>query len=134
METSVSQPVASACAARYSSLRTLLPPYCEPRVAVLALRPDLDLAAEVLAQSVEAVDRRRPEQQRHAIEGLDAHRPILCRASRQLSRTRGTTSRPRSSIERRMPSCGIPPIVNWQQEAVVAEELVLEEDLVDHFL
>jgi len=33
----------------------------ETRVAVLPLRPDLDAAAEVLAQPLEAVDRRGPE-------------------------------------------------------------------------
>ena len=36
----------------------------EPGVAVLALGPDLDRAAEVLGQPLEPVDRRRPEQQR----------------------------------------------------------------------
>jgi hypothetical protein len=43
-------------------------------VAVLALRPDVDLAAEVLAQALETVDRRRPEEERDAIEPLSAHR------------------------------------------------------------
>jgi hypothetical protein len=38
----------------------------KPRVAVLPLRPDLDAAPEVLAQPLEPVDRRGPEEQRNA--------------------------------------------------------------------
>jgi hypothetical protein len=45
----------------------------EPRVAVLALRPDLDPAAEVLLEPLEPVQGRRPEEERHALEGLEAH-------------------------------------------------------------
>ena len=37
-------------------------------------------------------------------------------------------------MERRTPSCGIPPIAELDEEAVVAEELVLEEDLLDDLL
>ena len=73
IETSVSQPWASASAARYSSLRTLLPPYARPGVAVLALGPDLDLAAEVLGEALEAVDRGGAERERNAWKIGEAH-------------------------------------------------------------
>ena len=42
----------------------------EAGVAVLALRPDLDLAAKMLAQSSEPMHRRRAEPQRHAGEAV----------------------------------------------------------------
>jgi hypothetical protein len=45
----------------------------KPRVAVLALRPELDLAPEMLAQTLELMDRRRSEEERDAVEPLDAH-------------------------------------------------------------
>ena len=45
----------------------------EPGVAVLALRPELDLAAEVRLEPLEAVHGRRAEEQRHAVEVGDAH-------------------------------------------------------------
>ena len=46
--------------ARYSSLH-LVPPVREPGVAVLPLRPQLDSAAEVLAQALEVVDGDGPK-------------------------------------------------------------------------
>ena len=81
IDTSVSQPWASASAARYSSLRTLLPPKAMPRVAVLALGPDLDPAAEGGAEPGQRMDRRRAEQQRNASEVVEAHRPIVSTTS-----------------------------------------------------
>ena len=42
----------------------------QARVAVLALGPDLDRAAEVLAQPLQPVDRRRAEEERHAREAV----------------------------------------------------------------
>ena len=45
----------------------------EPGVAVLALGPDLDPAAEVLAQPLEPVDRRRAERERDAREVGEPH-------------------------------------------------------------
>ena len=66
IDTSVSQPWASASATRYSSLRTLLPPKAMPGVAVLPLRPDLDAATQRRAEARQRVDRRRAEQQRDA--------------------------------------------------------------------
>jgi hypothetical protein len=47
----------------------------ETRVAVLALRVDLDGAAEMLRQAVELVDRRRAERERVALEPLQ-HRGL----------------------------------------------------------
>ena len=49
----------------------------EARVAVLALRPDLDLAAEVLAQPLEPMHRRRTEEQRHASDVVQTHAQII---------------------------------------------------------
>jgi hypothetical protein len=46
----------------------------EARVTVLALRPDVDAAAEVLAQALEPMDRRRSEEERDTVEALAAHR------------------------------------------------------------
>ena len=45
----------------------------DARVAVLALRPDLDLTAQVLAQAAERMDRRGAEGQRVPCEVVDAH-------------------------------------------------------------
>ena len=105
----------------------------EARVAVLALRPDVDRAAEVLAQPLEPVDGRRPEEERDAIEALDAHCAIL-RGAASASRTAGATSRPSSSIERRTPLVRHPADRELHEEAVVPEDLVLEEDLLDDLL
>src|SRR5207247_7053403 len=44
----------------------------QARVAVLPLRPDVDRTAQVLAQPLESMDRRRPEEKRDAVEALDA--------------------------------------------------------------
>ena len=73
MDTSVSQPWASASAARYSSLRTLLPPKAMPAVAVLALGPDLDVAPERRRESLERVDRGWPEEQGYARVVVESH-------------------------------------------------------------
>ena len=56
-------------------LAHLVPAVGEPGVHVLPLRPDLDLAAEVLGQPLEPVHGRGPEEERHAVEALQAHRP-----------------------------------------------------------
>ena len=45
----------------------------QARVAVLSLRPDVDGATEMLAQPLESMDWRRSEEERDAIEALDAH-------------------------------------------------------------
>ena len=45
----------------------------ESRVAVLTLGPDLDRPAQMLAQPFEAVHRRGPEEQRHALEVDEPH-------------------------------------------------------------
>ena len=50
------------------------------RVAVLALRPDLDGSAEMVAQPLEAVEGRGAEEERHALEVGESH-------ARQCSRT-----------------------------------------------
>jgi len=50
-------------------LARLVAAVCEPGVAVLALRPDVDAAAEVLREPLETVKRRRPEQQRRVACG-----------------------------------------------------------------
>jgi hypothetical protein len=73
----VSHPWAKASATRYPSLRTLVAAEGDARVAVLALGPDLDLAAERRAESGQWVDRRRAEQQRDPGEVVEAHRPIV---------------------------------------------------------
>ena len=49
-------------------------------------------------------------------------------------RTAGATSVPKSSIARSTCSCGNVPTLICSEEALVAEELVLEEDLLDHVL
>ena len=49
-------------------------------------------------------------------------------------RTAGATSVPNSSIARIIFACGIVPTLSCSEEAVVAEDLVLEEDLLDHLL
>jgi hypothetical protein len=46
----------------------LVPAEGEARVAVLALRPDLDLPAELLGEARQPVHRRRPEEQGDAVE------------------------------------------------------------------
>ena len=53
-------------------LARLVPAVGEPGVAVVALRPHVDLAAEVLAQACETVNRRRPEEERDARERVGA--------------------------------------------------------------
>ncbi len=58
---------------------------------------------------VERVDQLRHE--RLIVTTQRAVAPPACPAT--FSRTAGATSRPSSSIERRIPSWGIPPIVNW---------------------
>ena len=58
---------------------------------------------------LEHVDQLRHE--RLIVTAQRAVAPPGCRAI--FSRTAGATSRPSSSIERRIPSWGIPPIVNW---------------------
>jgi hypothetical protein len=45
----------------------------EAGVAVLAFRPDVDLAAEVFAQALEPMYRRRSEEERDTIETLGTH-------------------------------------------------------------
>ena len=49
----------------------------DARVAVLALGPDLDLAAERGAEPRQGMDRRRAEQQRDTGEVVEAHRRIV---------------------------------------------------------
>ena len=51
----------------------LVPSVREPGVAVLALGPDLDSAAEMLAEALEPMHGRGPEQERHALEVGKAH-------------------------------------------------------------
>jgi len=51
----------------------------QSRVAVLPLRPDLDLATEVRAQPLEPVHRRRAEQEVRAVKVIQAHRSIPVR-------------------------------------------------------
>ena len=53
-------------------LPLLFPPNAS-RSSVLPLRPDLDLAAEVRGQSLEAVDGRGADEERDAREVLEAH-------------------------------------------------------------
>ena len=134
METSVSQPVASACAARYSSFRTLLPPYASPelqssRFAQISTSPprcSLSLSRRWIGDG--------PNSNGTRSNASMPIRPILCRASRQfLAHARDDLAA--EKIDRAEdPLVRDPADRELQQEAVVAEELVLEEDLVDHFL
>src|SRR5713101_459078 len=67
----------------------------QPCIAILALRPDLDAAAQMLAQPLEPVHRRRPEEERSACEVVDAHQAP--------SRRRSPSTEPARSIT----TCGI---------------------------
>ena len=70
--TRVSHPCASASAARCTEFapcsRRMPAPSC-----VLAAAPDLDLAAEMLAQTLESVHRRGPEEERHTLVRVQSH-------------------------------------------------------------
>ena len=72
MDTRVSQPVASASAMRYSSLRVLLPPKAMPGVAVLPFGPQ-PRAAQVFGEAGQRVDGGGAEQQRISVEILHGH-------------------------------------------------------------
>ena len=74
IETSVSALEAIASGMMYSSLRSLLPPIGEARIAVLALGVELDLAAEMLRQPLQLLDMGGPEGERIAFEFLQACR------------------------------------------------------------
>ncbi len=106
----MSHPCASASAARYSSLRTLLPPYASPelqssRFAQISTSPPRCSLSRSSRCTGDGPKR----------SGTRSKRSMPMRRSYEVpraARTAGATSRPRSSIERRIPSCGIPPIVN----------------------
>ena len=73
IETSVSQPCSQRIRREVLELAHLVAAVCEARVAVLSLGPDLDVAAKVLGETLESVDRRRAEEQLHAVERFQAH-------------------------------------------------------------
>ena len=74
----------------------------EAGVAVVALGPDLDLAAEVLAQPVEAMHRRRPEDERDTRERVGGHYAPLSGTSPFVEPARSiTTCGTRARGERR---------------------------------
>src|SRR4029450_8014868 len=76
-------------------LASLVPTERQPRVAILALRPDCR-AAEVFRQAVEPVDRRRTEQQRIAREVRErTNRWSLFKRCHRRSLLRSRTSRAR---------------------------------------
>ena len=72
IETSVSQPCASASATRYSSLRVLLPPKARPEFTSSRFA-QIAAPAEVRRQAVEAMDGRRAEGQRVPRERFQRH-------------------------------------------------------------
>ena len=67
----MSQPWARASAARYSSLRVLLPPKARPELTSSRLAQISTLAAEVLAQPIEPLQGRRAEGEGDAGEGFE---------------------------------------------------------------
>ena len=68
IETRVSHPLREGVGGEVLELAHLVAAVGEAGVAVFALRPDLDLAAEVLGQAVEPVDRGGAEGERDAGE------------------------------------------------------------------
>src|SRR6187397_110095 len=121
METSVSQPVASASAARYSSLRTLLPPYAShelqsSRFAQISTSPprcSLSLSRGWIGDG--------PNSNGTRSKASMPIRPILCRASRQfLAHARDDLAA--EELDRAEdPLVRDPADRELQQEAVVAE-------------
>ena len=73
IDTSVSQPWASASATRYSSLRTLLPPKAMPELQSSRLAQISTSPPSAALEPRQRVDRRRPEQQRDAREVVERH-------------------------------------------------------------
>ena len=73
IDTSVSQPCASASGNQVFELARLVAAEGQAAVAVLALGVQLDLAAQVRAQALQGLDRRRAEGQRMAGEALEVH-------------------------------------------------------------
>src|SRR5207249_11043255 len=79
----------------------------EPRVAVLSLRPDLDLATEMLGESAQRVDGRGTEEQLHPVEIVQTHAStsarspsivcLICSARARSPRVRSAGVRPNSS-------------------------------------
>src|SRR5262245_45081069 len=134
METSVSQPVASASAARYSSLRTLLPPYASPelqssRFAQISTSPptcSLSLSRRWIGDGPNSSGTRS--------KAPMPTRSMLCRASRQLLAHARDDVAPEELDRAEDPLVRDPADRELEQEPVVSEELVLEEDLVDHLL
>src|SRR5262249_36440937 len=96
----------------------------EAGVAVVSLRPELDPAAEVVAQPLEPVDRRGAEGQRDTLEVGEAHGAMLAKPSMSMC-TAPTRSRPRRSrIGRDMVppwviSAGVPSDAASSQRALI---------------
>ena len=55
-------------------LPDLVAAVCQARVAIVALRPDLNPSTQILLEPFEPVDRRRAEEQRHPVEISKTHR------------------------------------------------------------
>src|SRR5262249_53473223 len=84
----------------------------EPRVAVVALRPELDLAAEVRAQPLEPVDRRRAEEQRDALEVGEAHGAMVAELPKASSSMCTSPTRPKPRRSRIGRDIGPPCVIN----------------------